>query len=185
MTVSDGNEAVAKVVTALNESNISYMLVGSYSSNVYGVPRATGDADFVVEMLHDSITAVVGKLGDDFRVQSQVEFELLTGTTRRILQFVPFDFAIELFELSNDPFDQSRFARRVSVQSDLLGGTVWLPTAEDVVVQKLRWGRAQDLADVSDVIAVQGNSLDWSYIQSWSDRHDSSDVLQRIRDELQ
>ncbi|KLU04914.1 hypothetical protein RISK_003182 [Rhodopirellula islandica] len=45
MTVSDGNEAVAKVVTALNESNISYMLVGSYSSNVYGVPRATGDAD--------------------------------------------------------------------------------------------------------------------------------------------
>ncbi|MCC9641843.1 hypothetical protein LOC71_06115 [Rhodopirellula sp. JC740] len=184
MIGSDGNEAVAKVVAALSQSNISYMLVGSYSSNVYGVPRATGDADFVVEMLQDSIAAVVEKLGDDFKVQSQVEFELLTGTTRRVLQFLPFDFAIELFELSDDPFDQSRFERRVSVQSNLLGGTVWLPRPEDVVIQKLRWGRAQDLSDVSDVIAVQGDSLDWSYIQNWTDQHGSSEVLQRIRDEL-
>jgi hypothetical protein len=48
----------------------------------------------------------------------------------------------------------------------MLGRTTWLPTAEDVVVQKLRWGRPKDLEDARDVLAVQGTeSLDMAYIE--------------------
>jgi predicted nucleotidyltransferase len=42
------NEAVSKVAAALEGAGIPYMLVGSYSSNMYGVARSTQDADFVV-----------------------------------------------------------------------------------------------------------------------------------------
>ena len=44
-----GNEATLAVIDALEACSIPYMLVGSYSSNVYGVERSTQDADFVVD----------------------------------------------------------------------------------------------------------------------------------------
>jgi hypothetical protein len=40
---------------------------------------------------------------------------------------------------SDDPHDRKRFERRVSVNFE--GRTVWMPTAEDVVITKLRWSR--------------------------------------------
>ena len=38
------------VIEALEACGIPYMLVGSYSSNSYGVPCSTQDADFVIEL---------------------------------------------------------------------------------------------------------------------------------------
>jgi hypothetical protein len=46
-----GNEATLAVIDALEACSIPYMLVGSYSSNIYGVERSTQDADFVVEIV--------------------------------------------------------------------------------------------------------------------------------------
>ena len=44
-------------------------------------------------------------------------------------------------------------------------GEVWLPTAEDVIITKLRWSllgrRSKDRDDARDVIAVQGDRIDW------------------------
>ena len=45
-----GNEATLAVIDALEARSIPYMLVGSYSSNVYGVERSTQDAVFVVAL---------------------------------------------------------------------------------------------------------------------------------------
>ena len=50
-----GNEATLAVIDALEACSIPYMLVGSYSSNVYGVERSTQDADFVVELVEGAI----------------------------------------------------------------------------------------------------------------------------------
>ena len=41
-----GEEAVYALPDLLNEHEVSYMLVGSFSSNAYGEARATKDADF-------------------------------------------------------------------------------------------------------------------------------------------
>jgi len=44
-------EIVSRVIDALNQSAIPHMLVGSFSSNLYRVPRSTKDADFVQNVL--------------------------------------------------------------------------------------------------------------------------------------
>ena len=55
----------------------------------------------------------------------------------------------------------------------------WLPTPEDVVVQKLRWGRNKDLDDARDVLAVQGtDSLDMPYIEKWCAEHGTRQRLE-------
>jgi len=43
-------EGLAHVIAGLNDLSIPYMVVGSFSTNFYGIPRSTHDADFVAEL---------------------------------------------------------------------------------------------------------------------------------------
>jgi phage-related baseplate assembly protein len=92
-------------------------------------------------------------------------------------------FSVELFLLSDDAHDQERFARRRSAR--VFDRDVFVPTAEDVVITKLRWShagqRTKDLDDVRNVVAVQGDRIDWDYVTSWCDRHGTRELLESVR----
>jgi hypothetical protein len=89
--------------------------------------------------------------------------------------------------LSDDAHDLERFARRRRVQ--LLDRDAFVPTVEDVIVTKLRWSlaiaRRKDIQDVEDVIAVQGDRIDWAYVNSWCDRHETRELLDQERRSLE
>ena len=176
-------EATAAVIDALEEMRIPYMLVGSLSSNFYAIPRATQDADFVVQVKPTEISSLAERLGPRFRLDRQMSFETVTATTRFILHLTDTAFTIELFLLSDDEHDRERFARRRREQ--IMDRTVAIPTAEDVIVTKLRWSRAgrrtKDVEDVRNVVAVQGDRIDWTYVNSWCDKHGTSELLDDIR----
>ena len=179
----DAPQIALEVAAALDDQQVAYMLVGSFSSNVYGVPRSTKDADFVIQHPGLSFRRLLEKLGPRFIGDPQLRFEGVTGTTRHVIEVVDHAFKVELFRLTDDPFDQSRFSRRV--RNQVAGVAVWLPRPEDVVVQKLRWwkhgARSKDIEDARAVISVQGNQLDWSYIQHWCDQLESREILDELR----
>jgi hypothetical protein len=77
-----GNEAVMSVIEALEASSIPYMRVGSFSSNVYGVERSTQDADFVIELIDQSIGDLARRLAPLIRVDRQLSFETVTMTKK-------------------------------------------------------------------------------------------------------
>jgi hypothetical protein len=93
-------------------------------------------------------------------------------------------FKIELFDLGSDPHDQERFARRRRVEFE--GLETFLPTPEDVVIQKLRWcrggNRSKDYNDVRDVMSVQGDALDWEYMRGWCGKHGTLELLEEVRE---
>ena len=181
----DGNEAAARVVDAFDQLGIRYLLAGSYSSNFYGIPRTTRDADFVA-VFSERIERVSEVLGEEFVLDPQTSFESVTGTFRDIFQVPSIAFKIELFHLSEDSHDQSRFERRVKVFDELIQREIFIPTPEDVIIMKIRWAqgakRGKDADDVRDVIAVQGDEvLDWDYIHHWTAIHGTRDLLDEIR----
>lgn len=93
--------------------------------------------------------------------------------------------APELFELFDDPFVLEEFSRRREVFVPLLDRSTWLPSPEDVVVQKLRWGRSKDLDDARDVLAVQGTDfLDMAYIRKWCATHGTTERLEKALSEI-
>ena len=153
---------MVRVADALTASGVAYLLAGSFSSNYYGIPRSTKDADFVVELRGGVGPDFMARLGADFQADPQLSFETNTGTYRQLIRHTSSPFKVELFLLSNDPHDQARFQRRVAVQA--YGRQIWLPTAEDVIIMKVRWARSRDQDDVRAVIGVQGEKLDWPYI---------------------
>lgn len=178
-----GEEATLAVIDALEARDVPYLLVGSLSSNYYGVPRSTEDADFVVHLGEIRIAELIDQLGPRFRLNRQMSFETVTGTTRWEVGIADIAFKIELFLLSSDPHDQERFCRRRRVR--VLGRETCLPTPEDVIITKLRWARQgerpKDRDDVRNVIAVQGDRLDWDYLCQWCGRHGTGELLREIR----
>jgi hypothetical protein len=179
-------EAILAVIDALDALAIPYMVVGSYSSNFYGIPRSTQDADVVVEFGSASVSHLASQLGHSFRLDPQMTFETTTLTQRHVLEVVGIPFTIELFHLSDDAHDRERFRRRRRVT--MMGRQISIPTAEDVIVTKLRWalgaGRSKDREDVRDVIAVQGANIDWSYVHAWCEQHGTRALLDEIRSSL-
>ena len=178
-----GEEAVVTVAQALEKLGIPYMLSGSFASNFYGVPHSTGDAGFVVQLGGTSPVAIARELGPVFRMDPQMSFEAVTGTTRHVIELAEGAFTVELFLLSDDAHDQERFRRRRRVR--IVDREMSVPTAEDVIITKLRWSRhgqrTKDRDDARNVIAVQGDVLDWPYVIRWCDRHGTRELLEDVR----
>jgi hypothetical protein len=127
---------IQAVIEACSDLGIEFMIVGSLSSNYYGIARSTQDADLVVALKPGDLDALVTRLGPPFSLDSQPSFECVTLTTRYILRVVGLKYTVELFLLSEDPYDQGRFRRRVEVE--IYDRRAWVPTPEDVVVTKLQ-----------------------------------------------
>ena len=167
-----------QAVAALNNVGVGYMLVGSFSSMYYGVPRFTKDADFVIQS-DDHIDAIREALTPMYRMDEQLGFETKFMTTKFVFRHRDDDFTLELFLLSSDEHDQERFRRRVLDDED--DPPVYLPTVEDVIIQKLRWKRLKDRQDVRDILEVQADQIDWDYVHHWCDQHGTLDVLKGVQ----
>jgi hypothetical protein len=177
-------ETVAfEVVDALEALTVPYMIVGSLSSNAYGMARSTHDADFVIELGEHTAGEIVQRLGPGYDLDPQMSFESITATLRYRIRHRDSAFTAELFLLSDDPHDQERFKRR---RHEQVGNRlVFLPTPEDVIVTKIRWSkrgaRQKDVNDVRSVLRVQtGANLDLSYIRHWCDRHGTRDLFEQL-----
>lgn len=156
------------------------MVVGAVAAGAYGIPRSTRDVDFLVSIeLPGALDSLMARLDASVQFDPQVAFDTITWGRRHVghSRGIP-PFKVELFETFNDPFVDSEFGRRQEVFVPMLKRSTWLPTPEDVIVQKLRWGRAKDLEDARDVLAVQGqDSLDMAYVERWCETHGTANRL--------
>lgn len=179
----NGEQATAHVISKLEELKIDYMLVGAFSSNAYGVIRSTNDADIVVAFKESDLTRLFKSLGEGFVLDRQMLLEGFTGSARHVVKHLESGFDIELFRLNMDPHHQERFARRRRMQVNEFGREAWLPTVEDVIIQKLRWARRKDLDDIVNVLIVSGKLIDWTYVCRWTEQHDTTALLEQLKAE--
>ncbi len=179
-------ESLLALARAFDQAEVPYMIVGSYSSNFYGIPRSTKDADLVVHLPSSEWTRLPELLPNGLEVEDQMSFEMVTSTRRELIRVKGSLFQIELFRLSEDLHDRSRFSRRQRMEL-FPGAVVFLPTPEDVIVQKIRWSavarRTKDFEDTVAVIQIQGDSLDWTYIEKWCAEHGTLEILAEARAE--
>lgn len=180
------DEAVVSVLDALDAVGIPYMIVGSLASNFHGIPRSTRDADFVVDLPVGRMAPLADALPTELHLQLQGTFELVTGTTRYVIELANSPFVCELFVCSDDPHDRERFSRRLRVH--LMDRVAFVATAEDMIVTKLRWAleahRSKDREDIRNILGVREPELDWGYIKRWSAEHGTTALLDHIRSSI-
>lgn len=174
-------QLVITLIEALEAEAVPHMLAGSFASMVYGIPRSTKDVDFVVELEEPRFSRLIARLIPDFELDPQQYLETSTWTRRYILKARRSAFKVEFFLRSEDPHHLSQWSRRRTVFNSIVQHHVTMPTPEDVIVQKIRWGRPQDRIDAENVMDVQMDKLDWPYIEHWCDVHGTRKLLEEIR----
>ena len=179
-------DALRTFTDFLNREKIPYMVVGSFSSNYHGLPRSTKDADIVIEFDSSNWSEISLNLPEGLILDPQGGFEMITSTRKELVTVVGSVFEIEVFHLSQDPFDQERFSRREKVElTDQQNA--WVATAEDVIIQKLRWAKAglrsKDYDDVVNVLKRKSSTLDFAYIKHWCGIHQTLPLLEKASSE--
>ena len=165
-------QLLKRLVLALQSLGVPYMLTGSIVSSLQGEPRSTHDIDVVVEL--DAASA--GRLRQAF---PEPEFYVADIAIREALahrsMFSVLDTStgdkIDLWMLTEEAFDQSRFARREA--AELFGLSMFVSRVEDTIVQKFVWsemsgGSEKHFRDALSVYEVHRESIDASYIEGWA-----------------
>ena len=175
------DEAVCTLLDALTAAGLPHMVTGGLVANAHGIPRSTHDADIVVQVQGGDFAAFARSLPAMLQLDPQISFETITGSQRQIVALKGSPFRIELFFLGTDPHHQERFQRRVWKCLPDLEREAWIATAEDMVIQKVRWNRDKDRDDARNILAVQGDALDFAYIERWCDAHGTRTRLDELR----
>lgn len=180
------SQLLSLVVSVLERLGVEYMITGSIASSLQGEPRATHDIDMVVS-LHDRD---IDSLAAAFPADS---FYLDPGSIREAVRTVRMfnliDFKgggkVDFWILSRQPFDDSRFSRRI--RGRFLGIEAWVTSPEDTIVAKLRWaklsgGSEKQFRDALRVFETQLPVLDRTYIGKWAQSLDLDEDWKRLQD---
>jgi hypothetical protein len=180
-------ELLKSVATALEAAGAPYMLTGSYASSLQGEPRLTHDIDLVVVLDQSSIRFLVQAFpAPDFYLDEHSIIAAMSNQSQFNLLQVNTGDKVDFWMLTDDPFDQSRFARRRTVQ--FRGQRLFVSSPEDTILMKLRWaemsgGSEKQLGDARSVYELQRESLDLSYLEHWAQVLNVVELLERIQGE--
>ncbi len=174
-----------RVLGALDLVGVAYMVTGSTASSIQGEPRSTHDIDIVVDLGEGAVAALVASFPEpDFYVnEDTVVGAIKTSSMFNLLDLTSGD-KVDFWLLTDQPFDRSRFDRRVEVE--LFGMSVFVSSPEDTILQKLLWSRLSGGSDRQelDALAVyelQFSRLDQSYLDVWAGRLEVSARLEDVR----
>lgn len=174
------------VLSKLDGCRIPYMITGSFGSNMFGLPRATQDADIVIHTNWKTLDGFIKSLGDRFYVSVEAAGEALEK--ERIFNVVHLDtgFKIDLIIRKSRPFSKMEFSRRR--QSQFLGRDRWFATPEDIILCKLEWAKMgnseRQFADALNVAKIQKKGLDLEYLRKWSEELNLRDLVENLLKEM-
>jgi hypothetical protein len=164
------HDLVTRLVRALDQAGIPYMFTGSFASSFHGTPRASNDFDLVMAPTPDQLRKLKAMLPE-----SEFYFDLddALDALERIRQFNIIDLGsgwkIDFIIRKPRPFSLSEFGRRFEI--DFEGLTIFMASAEDVILAKLEWAKQsaseRQIEDVAGILRIRTNELDRTYIERW------------------
>jgi hypothetical protein len=175
MSAPDIIQAMLPVTRAFEELHIPYYIGGSVASSVYGIARATLDVDLVAAIQPRHITQLTGALRSLCYVDELIIAEAIERRSSFNLVHLPTSIKIDVFVPPEDRYQQTAMDRRRDDTLQEAGERFPVSSAEDVILNKLRWyelgGRVSERQwlDVTGVIKVQAGALDTAYLQRWGD----------------
>jgi hypothetical protein len=180
-------ELLSKVAAILEHLGIEYMITGSIASSIQGEPRSTHDIDLVVVLPPEAIRPLTEAFVlPSFLLQEEAIRSALRDHSMFNLLSLGDGEKVDFWILTDEPFDQARFARKKTIQ---MGGRSFKMAApEDTILYKLRWaklcgGSEKQIKDALRVLEVQGKGLDFSYLHLWASRLGVEDLWQQIQAE--
>jgi len=182
----DPLDVALRVIAVLEDLGVPYVLGGSLASSLVGEPRATADVDLAVRLSDADVSSLVRALESEFYVSEEAAHEAVRRHASFNLVHLETVLKVDLFVLGDDLLDRRQLERRTRVRvSDDPPRELWVGSAEDQVLRKLRWYRdgggisERQWRDVIGILAVQGERLDREELRAAAREADLADLLER------
>ena len=180
-------ELLKRVIQVLDELGIGYMVTGSLASSMQGAPRLTHDIDLVVALSSQACERLFRAFDSScyYLSKQAMDEAVLQGRMFNLLEFASGD-KVDFWMLTDDPFDESRFARKRTEK--LLGISINDSSPEDTILAKLRWAREaggseRQFGDAKSVFELQGATLDLDYLNRWANKLGVQSLWNRLQEE--
>jgi hypothetical protein len=178
------------VAGALEQQRISYVLVGSLASSMHGMYRSTADIDIVADIQSEQVISLLTALQENFYVDEYAMREAIKR--RQSFNAIHLDsvFKVDFFIPKLDEFSRKQIERRElrRIAPDV-EQMIYVATAEDTILAKLRWynsgGRISDTQwiDVVGIIGASSVKLDLHYLREWAETLGIKDLLDQAFEE--
>jgi len=186
LMIEDPIYLARKIATLLESLDIAYYIGGSVASSLQGEIRYTEDLDLVINIQPSQVQAVLNAFSEDFYISEIAVEDAMRGRTSsfNVIELETTEKA-DMFVMRNDDFAISKMQRRqlyIPVDRPKSDG-IYLCSPEDTVLQKLVWYRMtknesqRQWRDVLGVLKLQGDRLDFEYLQKWALELELSDLL--------
>ena len=186
-TVSESqvSAVLIRIRAALAAAGVPYMLTGSFASSLHGTPRVTHDIDVVIAPVLGTLKVLLKQFPED---QYYVSEDAALRAYGEEGMFNIVDFAtgwkIDFIMRKSRPFSTEEFDRRREEELD--GVTIFVASAEDIVVAKLEWAKLSEsdrqLRDAAGILSSRTNELDLDYVERWAKELDLIPQWQRVRE---
>ena len=185
------DEAVRQSVGIFEGMGIRYAIGGAVAMAFDGYLRGTRDVDVLIllpalrsQQLADAFNAAGFRMRDEADNAVPVNVTEMVKWSRDIGHFRVWwnEIKVEVFT-PRVPLQDAVLQRRVQVT--LGDESLWITTAEDLILLKMIFHRSKDLEDVRRLIAANLLSLDRGYIESWIPKTLSDGVGEELRGMLQ
>ncbi len=186
LMIEDPIYLARKIATLLETLDIPYYIGGSVASSLQGEIRYTEDLDLVINIQSSQVQSVLNAFSEDFYISEIAVEDAMRGRTSsfNVIELETTEKA-DMFVMRKDAFALSKMERRqlyVPIDRPQSDG-IYLCSPEDTVLQKLVWYRMtknesqRQWRDVLGVLKLQGDRLDFEYLQKWALELELSDLL--------
>lgn len=168
----------------LESINILYYVSGGVASSIHGEARSTRDLDLVISLEVERVDIIVQTLETaGFYCPALAVENIKQGRERSLsITHIVTIANADLIIMDNSPFAVSQMARRILASVEGVS-PFWVASREDMVLQKLMWGRGsqseKQWRDVLGIIKLQAENLDYGYLVQWAESLDLVDALTR------
>ena len=169
---SDG-DSFASLTQLLEETGLSYVIIGAYAVNVWLEPRFTADIDIVIHAEQEHLAVLKDALAEKGFTQVQ-EMPVDSPSGPDFIRFSSEQDVLKLeVQIAKMEYQEEVIRRSQSVDS------LRIATPEDLIVMKLIADRPKDQIDLQGL--VQLPDIDWPYIEKWASEWEITDRLSRVR----
>lgn len=177
-------------LAALDRHSVPYAIGGSVASGLHGDPRATHDADVLVDLTRERAAALVRDLRPAFYVDEEGLRAALKEKGSFNVIHVEAARKIDVFVAGDGGLDREQLERAVLVRMETSEGAVEIrvTSAEMMVLRKLDWFRRgggesdRQWRDVLAILRVQRGRLDQEWLESEAAANGLTDLLRKARE---
>ncbi len=140
MLLAEPIQITHRIAQEFERLRIRYLVGGSLASSLHGIPRAPNDVDMVAEMTEAHIPLLVKALETEFYIDAEMIQDAIQHQSSFNVIHLTTMFKVDIFVLKTDVASQEEMTRRGQYQiSDTPDQSLFLASAEDVIVHKLYW----------------------------------------------